>query len=65
MVGVFNVNLEESEGYRRGEDIATAMVTEVLEDMSAHFLPLQRSWCRDRRKWSMIREGREVRSPVE
>ena len=35
---------------------------EVLEDMLAHFLPRGRPWCRDGRMWSMIREGREVRS---
>ena len=28
----------------------------------AHFLPLWLSWFRDRRTWSMIWEGREVRS---
>ena len=59
VTGDFNVNLADLEGDRRGEDIAAAMATEVLEDMSAHF---QRSWCRDGRTWSMIQEGREVRS---
>ena len=38
------------------------METEGNEDMSAHFLPSRRSWFRDGRMWSMIREGREVRS---
>ena len=62
VAGDFNVSLSEPEGDRRGEDIAAAMATEGLEDMSEHFLPRQRSWFRDERTWSMIREGMEVRS---
>ena len=62
VVGDFNVNLADPEGDRRGEDIAAAMATEGLEDMSVHFLPRRCSWCRDGRTWSMIREGRDVRS---
>ena len=58
----FNVNLSEPEGDRRGEDIAAAMATEVLEDMSSQFLTRRRLWCRDGRTWSMTGEGREVRS---
>ena len=27
-----------------------------------HFLPRERRWCRDRRTWGMLRNGREVRS---
>ena len=42
VTGDFNVNLAESEGDRRGEDIAAAMATEGLEDISAHFLPRRR-----------------------
>ena len=57
-----NVNLAEPEGDRREEDIAAKMATEGLEDMSAHFLPRQRPWCRDGRTWSMLQKGREVRS---
>ena len=58
VTGEFNINLAELEGDRRGEDIAASMATEGLEDMSAHFLPRRRSWCRYVRMWSMIREGR-------
>ena len=47
LVGGFNSNLAEPEGDRRGEDIAAAMATEGLGDMSAHFLLRRRSWCRD------------------
>ena len=39
VAGDFNANLAEPEGDRRGEDIAAALATEGLEDMSAHFLP--------------------------
>ena len=56
------MKLSDLEGYRRGEDIAVALATEVLKDMLAHFLPRRRSWCRDRRTWSMIGVWREVRS---
>ena len=62
VAGDFNANLEEPEGYRRGEDIASELETEGLEDMLVHFLPRRRPWCRDRRPWSMIQEGREVQS---
>ena len=61
VAGDFNVNLADPEGDRREEDIVAAMATEVLEDMSAQFLPCRHSWCRDGRTWIMIREGREVR----
>ena len=33
-----------------------------LEDMAAHLLPRQRRWGRERRTWSMVREGKVVRS---
>ena len=62
MMGDFNVKLSEPEGDRRGEDTVAAMEKEGLEDMSVHFLPCQRSWCRCGRTWSMIQAGREVRS---
>ena len=62
VTGDFNANLSEPEGDRRGEDIVAAMSTEGLGDMLAHFLLSRRSWCREGRTWSMIREGREVRS---
>ena len=43
LAGGFNFNLAEPEGDRRGDDIVADMVTEVLEDMSEHFLSRQRS----------------------
>ena len=54
VVGDFNVNFAESEGDRRGDDIAAALATEGLEDMSENFLPRRRPWCQDGRMWSMI-----------
>ena len=54
--------LAEPEGDRRGEDIAAALATEGLEYMLAHFLPRRRPWCWAGRTWSILREGREVRS---
>ena len=33
-----------------------------VEDMTAHFLPRKRRWGRERRTWSMVREGKVVRS---
>ena len=65
VAGDFNVNLSELEGDQMGEDIAAEMATEGLEDMSTHFLPYWRSWCRDGRTWIMIRKEREVRSRIE
>ena len=65
VAGDFNINLSEPESDWRGEDIAAEMATEGLEDMLAHFLLRRISWCRDRRIWSMIREGREVRSQTD
>ena len=65
VAGDMNTNLVEPEGDRRGEDIAAALATEGLEDMSAHFLLQRRPWCRDGRAWSMLQEGREVRYRTE
>ena len=61
----FNTKVSEPEGYQRGEEIAATLATEGLDDMSAHFLPCQRSWFWDGMMWSMIWEGREVRSRID
>ena len=39
----FNVNLAETEGDRRREDVSAGMATEGLEDMLVHFLTRRRS----------------------
>ena len=54
MEGDFNAKLPDPEGDQRREEIVAALATEFLEDMSVHFLPPQRSWCRYGRRWSMI-----------
>ena len=64
MAGDFNAKLSEPESDRGGEDIVAALAMEGFEDLSAHSLPRRRSWCRDGRTWSMIWEGREVRSQM-
>ena len=43
-------------------EIATAMTAAGVEDMTTHFLPRKRRWGRERRTWSMVREGKVVRS---
>ena len=58
----FNTKVSEPERDQRGEVIEATLATEGLEDMSAHFLPRRRSWFWDRRMWSMIWAGKEVRS---
>ena len=62
MVGYLNTALEDPENNRRGTEIAAAMTTAGVEDMTAHFLPRRRRWGRERRTWSMVREGKVVRS---
>ena len=41
--GDFNTKMLETEGNRRGEDIAVELATDGLEDMLVLFLPLRRS----------------------
>ena len=46
----------------RGTEIAAAITEAGLEDMTAHFLPRKRKLGRERRTWSMVREGKVIRS---
>ena len=62
VVGDLNTDLEDSESDRRGTEIVAAMTEAGLEDMTAHFLPRKRRWGRERQMWSMVREGKVVRS---
>ena len=62
VAGDLNINFAAPEGDRREENIAATFATEELEDMAPHFLPRQCRWCRDRKRWGMLRKGREVRS---
>ena len=58
----FNMDPAKLEGSDRGEDIATAITTARMEDMSTHFLPRCKYWAQERRMWCMRCIGREVRS---
>ena len=62
VVGDFNVNITAPEGDWRAEDIATKIATAGREDMARHFLPREKRWCQDKRKWGVLRMGREVQS---
>ena len=62
VAGDLNINFAAPEGDRREEDIAAILATKGLEDMAPHFLPRRCRWCWDRRKWCILRQGREVRS---
>ena len=57
-----NTDLEATENDRRGSEIVAAMTEAGVENMTVHFLPRKRPWGRERRTWSMVREGRMVRS---
>ena len=57
-----NTDLEESENDQRGTEIAAAMTASGVEDMTEQFLPRRRRWGRERRTWSMVREGKVMRS---
>ena len=62
VAGDFNTNLGEMTSDGRGTEIAAAITEAGLEDMTAHFLPRKRRWGRERRTWSMVREGKVIRS---
>ena len=56
VAGDLETDLEDSENYRRGTEIAAARTAAGVEDMTAHFLPRRRRWGRERRTWSMVIE---------
>ena len=62
LAGDLNTDLDEPENDSRGTEIAAALTKAGLEEMAAHFLPCQRIWGRERRTWSMVREGKLVQS---
>ena len=63
--GELNTDLEDSENDWRGTEIAAAMIASGVEDTTAHFLPRRRRWVRERTMWSMVREGKVVRSRMD
>ena len=62
VAGDLNVDLKKAGGRGRDEDIAVAVATEGLENIAGQYLPIRRAWCRDRRTWAAVRQGRVVRS---
>ena len=62
VAGDLDTDLGEMASEGRGTEIAAALMEAVLEDMTAHFLPRKRKWGRERRTWSMVREGKAIRS---
>ena len=54
--------LEDPEEVQRKEEIPLAMMTSILEDMTAHFLLHHKAWVQDGRTWYMLRQGSEERS---
>ena len=62
VAGKFNANLAEPEGTPRGEAIVGELAAVGLLDMCLLFLPRCNPWLYDRCRWSMQRDGQEVRS---
>ena len=60
--GDLKTDLGDAESNRRGSEIVAAMAEARVEDIRAHFLPRKQNWGRERRTWSMVREGKVVRS---
>ena len=60
VAGDLNTDLGATDNDRRGSEIAAALKEAGVEDMSAHFLLRKQLWGRERRTWSMVREGRVV-----
>ena len=57
-----NVDLEKAGGRGRDEDIVVVVAMSGLEYLAVHFFPRRRLWCRYRRTWAVVRQGRVVRS---
>ena len=62
MAGDFNTDLEDTSSNGRGAEIVASLTEAGVEDMTAHFLPRKRLWEMERRTWSMVREGKVIRS---
>ena len=62
VAGDFSVELEKIGGRGRDEEIMSAVETAGLEDLSGNFLPRRRVWCKDKRTWEVVSQGKAVRS---
>ena len=62
VVGDFNTDLGDTASNERGAEIAAALTEAGVKDMTAHFLLRKQPWGRELRTWSMVREGRVIRS---
>ena len=62
VAGDFNTNLSAPKRWTRDEEIAVAMDTAGLENMSENFLPRKKLWLKESRTWCIHRGGWEVRS---
>ena len=60
VAGNLNAKLADPEGTPRAEAIVYKLVEAGLVDMGLHFLPLPKSWLKDRHTWSMQQDGQEV-----
>ena len=61
VAGDLNMDLDNSGGRVRDEEITAAVTTAGLEDLVGNFFLRRRAWCRDWRKWEAVRKGRLVR----
>ena len=62
VAGDLNTDLEDAENDQRGTEIAAATKEAGAEDMTTQFIPRKRRWGREGWTWSMVREGKVVRS---
>ena len=63
--GDLNVDLGKEGEWGRDGGIVAALATEGLENLVVHFFPIRRAWCRDRRTWGAVSQGRVVRYRAE
>ena len=64
VAGDFNTDLGETASDGRGTEIVAALTEAGVEDMTAHFLLKMGLWGRERRTWSMVREGKVIQAVV-
>ena len=65
VAGDFNTDLGDTASDGRGTEIAETLTEAGVEEMTAHALPRKRLWGRERRTWSMVREGKVIRSQTD